>query len=1310
MKPPKAPSPALVEILESRIAPAAASSINLDQLNGQNGFKLHGVQEFGNLGYNVSGIGDINNDGYDDIAAATFGAGEDGEGLVYVLFGKAGGFAANTSVAALNGTNGFAIRGVADDDILGRWVSGVGDMNGDGFDDFVVTSSNHDGPGIRSGIAYVIFGKATPFPAEFNPSTLNGTNGFAVGGNAGGDSMGYCASAAGDINGDGFDDVLLNVEGFDGGEKPKAGMGIVVFGKSTAFNALMTPNDLNGSNGFRLLGVNTYDRTSFRTAFAGDVNGDGFDDIALSATGAYAGAVGPMELRPGAVYVVFGKNTGFSANFNLSSLNGTNGFRVISEGKTGGLGGSLSGNVDVNGDGFDDIIIGRDNAEPAGLNSGSLFVVFGKNTAYPATLHTVDLNGTNGFRINGKVAKGQTGSVVSGAGDVNKDGIDDFLFSDDDETKVVYGTRTPFPAIFDQDTINGSNGFKLAAIHTFRAAGDVNGDGYSDIIFGERGASPGNVSGAGTMYLLFGFTPGAVGPSPTLSISPDEKSATYRDWDGDLVTLKSTRGQLKFDMFEMSSPNPATGGFQLLSLDLSEATADAANTDFTDTSLTFTAKRGTAGGNGFVNVGYINATGVDINFVTIPGDLGRLDAGTVAGDPREEAMMGLTVQSLGLFGTSTQGSGGGLSTGLTVHGAFPKLTVKDDVRASIQILEADGKLGAVTIGGAVVAEGTALTISAKAGIGTFTVGTDLRANGAPVQIKTDGPLGTLTVNGSIAGSSAANHVLIEAAGQLVKPTKGLDTAIKAVTVKGSVEFAHIGAGTGTVANADASIGTITVSGSWLSSSVRAGVAAGGDGQLGTADDAKLTGDTALVATIGSFTVKGQAFGSAAASDMFGVVAEQVNKAKVGTKTFTFKAATKEAYFAAPTGVGTGAENPAFDFTIRELGAATPTVALGGPNLTLSTDGKTATFIDVDGDAVTIKRTKGTFAMGDFAIDPKTGGGGQLTKLTVTPAPDNVSTNLTVTAKPGADGGNGFVNIGEIAATGTLLGTVSIAGDVGQFNGGLATGTKAGVSSFTVQSMHLLGLTTGATSPVSTFANGAGKITVKNDVAGAEWRTSGAVQKFGAITVTGYFNGNIETATSITSLNIGGTVRGAEWAATAGSIGAITVGGDLLQAAISAKGQSPAPAKGADLAIKSLTVKGSIESSSISVGAGLNPDASIGAVSVGHQWKASSLIAGVAGLDGFIGTEDDRIAPGTNSSSRFSSIASIVIKGQALGSTSTGDHFGIVAELIGKAQIGTAVFKLDKGERDTTDRFIAAPTGPGAGALPFDFYIREITAT
>lgn len=810
-------------------------------------------------------------------------------------------------------------------------------------------------------------------------------------------------------------------------------------------------------------------------------------------------------------------------------------------------------------------------------------------------------------------------------------------------------------------------------------------------------------------------------PELTVQVVPGGKSVTFRDVDGDLVTVKTTKGV--FDGSEFSGVElGANGAGQLQKLKL--------DGDFTGANITFTAVRTANGGNGFVNVGFLDATGVDLGVVSIPGDLGRIAAGTVGGDAKVPGLKALTLQSFGLLGRSTQGAGA--SNGAVIEGAMPKLTVAGDYR-DIFLEARDGKIGTVVIGGNMVANVNTGFFS-PLGIGSIKVGGDLRTVGSAMSISSGGVIGSVTVGGSILGS-ASRAISIFAFGQTVAPAKGIDLAIGKLFVGRTVEFLRLQVGDFSAENADASIGSITVGGNWIASFVQAGIAGGGDGRVGTNDDVKVGGrdNAKILSSIGSVTIKGQALGTfGSPSDMFGIVAEKIGKAKVGNRVFAFKADTlaapsREAFFAASTGPGSGSENPAFDFTIREIGSTTPALALG-VNLDISSDGKTATYTDVDGDVVTVKRSAGTFLAGDFTIVPDAlTGGGQLQSLTLTAAPNDVVVNLAITAKPGPSGGNGFVNVGQIVGGNFPVGTITIAGDIGAIDAGTVVPGKAGTGSVTVQSMGLFGDSTGAASPLdSVFAGGLGKLTVATEFRTAGVDVSGAGAKLGAVSIGGNMiapnpgGAFLSGANGIASVKIGGTVFGGEIRGGLGAIGTIAIGGDMIglagaAPAIAAFGQVTAPVSGLDVAIKSIIIKGNVENARIEAGTGINfanADASIGLLSVGRNWLGSSVLLGADdGVDLLIGTSDDKKVVGASSTrdeSRFSTLSSLLIKGQAYGSTAPNDTFGIVAEQIVKGQVGKAVFKLDKGERDAADAFALASTGPDGSGLPSDLFLREIS--
>ena len=150
---------------------------------------------------------------------------------------------------------------------------------------------------------------------------------------------------------------------------------------------------------------------------AGDINGDGIADLVVGAPRAGSNA--------GKTYVIFGSKAGWSSPISLSSLNGANGFVLNGENAGDQSGFSVSGAGDINDDGIADLVVGAPGADST--SAGKTYVIFGSKAGWSSPISLSSLNGANGFVLNGENAGDDSGYSVSGAGDINGDGIADLV-------------------------------------------------------------------------------------------------------------------------------------------------------------------------------------------------------------------------------------------------------------------------------------------------------------------------------------------------------------------------------------------------------------------------------------------------------------------------------------------------------------------------------------------------------------------------------------------------------------------------------------------------------------------------------------------------------------------------------------------------------------------------------------------------------------------------------------------------------------------------------------------------------------------
>ncbi len=466
--------------MEVTTGTAIRQVLDTTNLAPADGFILQGDTEEGMpgsdlLGVSVAGVGDINGDGIGDLIVGANGGSDGGfsAGEAYIIYGKAGTtgtqfgmpvhvtamgvtindgmtttvtetldtatnmmvtvtldvsvsddvLAASSMRQVLDTTNlapedGFILQGDVPNDQLGGAVSGVGDINGDGYNDLIVGAQYGDDGGGGAGEAYIIYGKAGTTGTQFgmmvetmvggntimrqvlDTSMLAPADGFILQGDAAGDALGNLVSGAGDINGDGIDDLIVGANwGDDGGDM--AGEAYIIYGKAgtdgtqfgmevttgTAMRQVLDTTNLAPTDGFILQGDMGEDSLGNSVSGAGDINGDGIADLIVGARGGDDG--GDMA---GEAYIIYGKAGTDGMQFGTTVTDGggtrqvldttgglgpSDGFILQGDAGEDNLGWSVSGAGDVNGDGFDDLIVGATGGDDGGEGAGEAYVIYG---------------------------------------------------------------------------------------------------------------------------------------------------------------------------------------------------------------------------------------------------------------------------------------------------------------------------------------------------------------------------------------------------------------------------------------------------------------------------------------------------------------------------------------------------------------------------------------------------------------------------------------------------------------------------------------------------------------------------------------------------------------------------------------------------------------------------------------------------------------------------------------------------------------------------------------------------------------------
>ena len=459
------------------------ASVDLQSLDGNDGFRLTNAANGRCTGVSVAGAGDVNDDGLAEFligAERSLVDGVYGTGEAYLVYGRDydqgdPAFPATLSLDDLGTGVGSRLPGLGGLHFTGFALSGGGDFNGDGIADFVIDGHQADN-GSFTGRAYVVFGTAGDLPATFDLAGLDGDNGFQIDGASDDIWLGKSLDVQSDINGDGETYILFGTD-----------------------EVRPTPADLtvDGSNGFLVAGRNANDEFS-RSVSTADFNGDGFADIVIGAAKSDPGG----RVDAGEGYVVFGGAGGFPAVLDVRTLAPGQGFFVAGLIAGANLGYTVAGVGvgGVNGDGIDDVAFSAPLATVDGLaEAGAIYVVSGR-ASVGTSIDLADVDGDDGHVVHGDVAGAQFGGAVSGAGDLNGDGIDDIVASasGNDSAYVIFGRAQTTPVL---------PSLSIAPTNASRAEGDDGSTGFTFAVTrtGDLG------SASSVQWAVSGLAPNAAG-------------------------------------------------------------------------------------------------------------------------------------------------------------------------------------------------------------------------------------------------------------------------------------------------------------------------------------------------------------------------------------------------------------------------------------------------------------------------------------------------------------------------------------------------------------------------------------------------------------------------------------------------------------------------------------------------------------------------------------------------------------------------------------------------------------------------------
>ncbi len=481
-------------------------------------------QVFAYFGFSVASAGDVNADGYSDVIIGAYQYNDSGntdEGRAFVYYGSVTGLSATPNSTPDDADQAFAQFGIS--------VTSAGDVNGDGYSDVIIGANGfNDGANTDEGRTFVYNG---------SPGKLNTTEQVQLDNSQNNAQMGYSVACAGDVNGDGYSDVIIGARYFTNGQQEEGAVFIYHGSTTGVSNVVQTQLEVNVA----------YANLGTSVSCAGDVNGDGYSDVVVSSAQAINGGC--------AAFVYHGSSTGITTTVQTQITNGFGSWIVsisvasagdvngdgysdiiigsfyyengqnqeggafIYHGSAAGIsttiqtqleinqayahfGCSVAGAGDVNGDGYGDVIVGAFWYDNGQSDEGAAFVYHGSSTGITTTIRV---------QLEGNQTLAQMGGSVSSAGDVNGDGYSDAIVgaSNLDAAYVFHGSATGITTTI-QAQLNGQPSSQMGV--SVASAGDVNGDGYSDVIVGAMSFSNGQSSEGGA----FVFHGSAAGITTTI--------------------------------------------------------------------------------------------------------------------------------------------------------------------------------------------------------------------------------------------------------------------------------------------------------------------------------------------------------------------------------------------------------------------------------------------------------------------------------------------------------------------------------------------------------------------------------------------------------------------------------------------------------------------------------------------------------------------------------------------------------------------------------------------------------------------------